>query len=100
MLPSLKLTVRPMKIPIFPGKYHQNGGFSMALLVYRSVVSGDVSNHPSTTSFRVREFPRKAPYVFSAKPAMAAGASLNVALEGATVDGSKRLRNGATWGGC
>ena len=23
--------------PIFPGKYHQNGGFSMAMLVYRSV---------------------------------------------------------------
>ena len=22
-----------MKIPIFPGKYHQNGGFSMAILV-------------------------------------------------------------------
>ena len=22
---------------IFPGKYHQNGGFSMAMLVYRSV---------------------------------------------------------------
>ena len=26
-----------MKIPIFPGKYHQNGGFSRkAMLVYRS----------------------------------------------------------------
>ena len=23
--------------PIFPGKYHQHGGFSMAMLVYRSV---------------------------------------------------------------
>ena len=23
--------------PLFPGKYHQNGGFSMAMLVYRSV---------------------------------------------------------------
>jgi len=22
-----------MKIPIFPGKYHQNGGFSMAMFV-------------------------------------------------------------------
>ncbi len=22
-----------MKIPMFPGKYHQNGGFSMAMLV-------------------------------------------------------------------
>ena len=22
-----------MKIPIFPGKYHQNGGFSMAMSV-------------------------------------------------------------------
>ena len=26
-----------MKISIFPGKYHQNGGFSMAMLVYRRV---------------------------------------------------------------
>ena len=26
-----------MKIPIFPGKYHQNGGFSWAMLVYRRV---------------------------------------------------------------
>ena len=24
-----------MKIPMFPCKYHQNGGFSMAMLVYR-----------------------------------------------------------------
>ena len=24
--------------PIFPGTYHQNGGFSMAMLVYRSVL--------------------------------------------------------------
>ena len=30
-----------MKIPIFPGKYHQNGGFSMAMLVYRSVLIGE-----------------------------------------------------------
>ena len=36
-IPSSKLTARPWKIPIFPGKYHQNGGFSMAMLVYRSV---------------------------------------------------------------
>ncbi len=27
----------PMKIPIFPRKYHENGGFPMAMLVYRSV---------------------------------------------------------------
>ncbi len=27
----------PMKIPIFHGKYHQNGGFSMAMLEYRGV---------------------------------------------------------------
>ncbi len=26
-----------MKITIFPGKYHQNCGFSMAMLVYRRV---------------------------------------------------------------
>ena len=24
--------------PVFPGKYHQNGGFPMAMLVYRSVM--------------------------------------------------------------
>ena len=28
-----------MKIYIFPGKYHQNGGFSMAMLVYMRVIS-------------------------------------------------------------
>ena len=28
-----------MKIPMYPGKYHQNGGFSMAMLVYRRVIS-------------------------------------------------------------
>ena len=27
-----------MKISIFPGKYHQNGGSSMAMLIYRSVI--------------------------------------------------------------
>ena len=27
-----------MKIPIFPGKYHQHGEFSMAMLVYRRVM--------------------------------------------------------------
>ncbi len=27
-----------MKIPIIPGKYHQNGGFSMAMLVSGRVV--------------------------------------------------------------
>ncbi len=36
VIPSLKLTW-PMKIPTFPGKYHWNGGFSMAMLVYRRV---------------------------------------------------------------
>ena len=35
-LPSLKL-IWPMKIPIFPGKYHQNGGFSMAMLISGTV---------------------------------------------------------------
>ena len=33
------LVNKPWKILIFPGKNHQNGGFSMAMLVYRSVVS-------------------------------------------------------------
>ncbi len=33
----LETNSSPMKIPIFPGKYHKNGGFSMAILVYRSV---------------------------------------------------------------
>ena len=27
--------------PIFPGKYHQNGGFSMAMLVSGSVIKMD-----------------------------------------------------------
>ena len=31
-------SVQPMKIPIFPGEYHQNGGFSMAKLVSRRVI--------------------------------------------------------------
>ena len=35
-LPSGKLTWK-WKIPLFPSKYHQNGGFSMAMLVYRRV---------------------------------------------------------------
>ena len=34
--------------PIFPGKYHQNGGFSMAMLVSGSVVFGD--NEPTGES--------------------------------------------------
>ncbi len=32
-----------MKIPIFPGKYHQNGGFSMAMFVYRRVHINETS---------------------------------------------------------
>ena len=36
----------PMKITIFPGKYHQNGGFSMAMLVYRRVVTSWWLNQP------------------------------------------------------
>ena len=35
-LPSNKLTW-PCNISIFPGKYNQIAGFSMAMLVYRSV---------------------------------------------------------------
>ena len=34
-----------MKIPIFPGKYHQNGGFSMAMLVYQRVPIKEPTNH-------------------------------------------------------
>ena len=29
----------PMKIPMFPCKFHQNGGFSMAMLVLGRVIS-------------------------------------------------------------
>ena len=48
-LPSLKLTASlPLKITIFPGKYHQNCGFSMAMLV-----SGMVG---------IRSFPIGMPY--------------------------------------
>ena len=32
--------------PIFPGKYHQNGGFSMATLVYRSVHPRSLTTSP------------------------------------------------------
>ena len=39
---------------MFPGKYHQNGGFSMAMLVYRSVSrmvwgGGGATNPPVLT---------------------------------------------------
>ena len=39
--------------PIFPGKYHQNGGFSMAMLVYRRVIvfKGTNKNLPPTSSY-------------------------------------------------
>ena len=30
-----------MKIPIFPGKYHQNAEFSMAMLVYRRIYTAN-----------------------------------------------------------
>ena len=32
--------------PIFPGKYHQNGGVSMAMLVYRRVVCRGIPRYP------------------------------------------------------
>ena len=34
----------PMKIPIFPGKYHQNGGFSMAMLVSGRVMGKEMED--------------------------------------------------------
>ncbi len=37
-----------MKIPIFPGKHHQIGGFSMAMLVYRSVGVAEQNTHTHT----------------------------------------------------
>ena len=37
MLYTLPETNIAHENPIFPGKYHQNGGFSMAMLVYRRV---------------------------------------------------------------
>ena len=36
--PTLPETNLAHEHPIFLGKYHQNGGFSMAMLVYRRVV--------------------------------------------------------------
>ena len=36
----------PMKVTIFPSKYHQNGGFSMTMLVYRSVTSNGTPKYP------------------------------------------------------
>ena len=38
LTPTLPETNIARENPIFPGKYHQNGGFSMAMLVYRSVI--------------------------------------------------------------
>ena len=35
--------------PIFPGKYHQNGGCFMAMLVYRSVSKRMVKQNHSYT---------------------------------------------------
>ena len=50
-----------MKIPIFPGKYHQNGGFSRAMLVYRRVdildpFGGDDVTDIETTHFHHHRF--------------------------------------------
>ena len=39
-----------MKITIFPGKYHQNCGFSMAMLVYRRVNNLKIT-HIQTSNF-------------------------------------------------
>ena len=48
-----------MKIPIFPGKYHENGGFSMAMLVYRSVYLLWSSFTPSKThTWYTQKLPR------------------------------------------
>ena len=38
--PTLPETNIAHENPIFPGKYHQNDGFSTAMLVYESVFSG------------------------------------------------------------
>ena len=38
------------EIPIFPSKYHQNGGFSMAMLVYRSVITKTTTTKTTTTT--------------------------------------------------
>ena len=45
-----------MKIPIFPGKYHQNGGFSMAMLVYRRVWDLGSENGINKSTFLQQEF--------------------------------------------
>ena len=70
-----------MKIPIFPGKYHQNGGFSMAMLVYRSV-----THTPSPTS----EDPKKESLHASPGPARSDAWS-----EGSQVDEGTRDSTGA-----
>ena len=52
ILPSLKLTFSPMKIPMFPGKYHQNGGFSMAMLGFSwSVIKNELTCQSNTASW-------------------------------------------------
>ena len=48
-----------MKIPIFPGKYHQNGGFSMAMLVSGRVDQSHLKLHGYTCAqIRFRWFQR------------------------------------------
>ena len=54
----------PMNIPIFPGKYHQNAGFSVALLVYRSVCElisseSEWSNKQETNNTGIWSFLRR-----------------------------------------
>ena len=44
-----------LNIPIFPGKYHRNGGCSMAMFVYRSVPIGK-SNCTSGQAYLVATF--------------------------------------------
>ena len=61
-IPSLKLT-QPMKIPLFPGKYHQNGGFSWAMLVAGRVTPRiswlfTVSSHLHRCFWRKKSRPR------------------------------------------
>ncbi len=48
--------------PIFPGKYHQNGGFSMAMLVSGSVFSPSILGYPYFW-FNTQILPFSSPFV-------------------------------------
>ena len=82
-VPSLKLTFSPLKITIFPGKYHQNCGFSMAMLV-----SGRVPSLKLTFShLKITIFPGK----YHQNCSFREGPSLKLTFSPLKMDGLKMI---------